>query len=299
MHFFKRHMWSVILLGVVMSFALPIVGILASPFLHIFFMTMMFLSTLNINLKNIRRDLKHPSKTIFVLLLIHFISPLIVYLSRSLFSPELYVGLILATSVPSGISAIFITHMFKGDTTQALITTSLSSLSSPILVPLSLMIFAGSEIQLDGYGMFSTSVKLIIIPLLLAQVVARTSWKKTLSQRSDGLNVILLFLIIIAMLSPVRSYLTDSLLLTLALSSYVAVLIVMNFLIGFSIGKTFPERIANAINAGFKNFALAMVLALTYFNGVVAMPAIVYALVTSILLIPLEWFVEGFRKPLA
>lgn len=297
MDFFKRHTWSVILMGVIISFILPVLGILVSPFLHPLFMMLMFLSTLSINFSHVISDLKHPRKIILLLVLIHLISPLIVFATRSLFSQELYVGLIIATSVPSGISAIFLTHIFKGDTTQALITTTLSSVLSPLFVPLSIRLFAGSSVDVDTFGLIATSTKLIIIPFIFAQCISRTSLQRPLSKHRDSVNVVLLFLIIIAILSPVRSYLTESILLTLALSTFVATLIVVNFALGFSLGKTLPEKIAGGLNAGFKNFALAMVLALTYFNGVVALPPIIYALVTSVLLVPLEWYVDGLRKP--
>lgn len=295
MNFLKRHTWSVILLGVIISFAMPVFGILMSPFLHPLFMMLMFLSTLSINFSHVVSDLKHPKKIILLLILIHLVSPLIVFATRFMFTQELYVGLIIATSVPSGISAIFLTHIFKGDTTQALITTTLSSLLSPLLVPLSIRLFAGSSINVDTFGLIMTSAKLIIVPFICAQYISRTSLQKTLTKHSDTLNVALLFCIIIAILSPVRSYLTESLLLTLFLSTFIATLIVANFALGFALGKTLPEKIAGGLNAGFKNFALAMVLALTYFNGVVALPPIIYALVTSVLLIPLEWYVDGLR----
>ncbi len=293
MNFFKHHLWSVVTLGLVVSFILPAIGILISPFLHPLFMFLMFLSTLSIDLSALVKDAHHPKKSLIVLLIIHLLSPFVVFLCRPLFSQEIYLGLIIATSVPSGISGVFLTHLFKGDTTHALFTTSLSNIISPLILPLSILLFARTEISIHPLQMALTTIKLIFIPAICAHFVSRTSWKARFEKRSTDMMLISLLLIIIGIISPVRSYLTDNILLTLTLCAFVGTLISLDFYLGYSVGGHTSEKIAYGITASFKNFALATLLALSYFNGVVALPAITYTIMTSLLLIPMQWFIEG------
>lgn len=293
MNFFKHHMWAVVLTGLMVSFTFPAIGILISPFLHPLFMYLMFLSTLTINVPLLIKDAQHPQKSLFVLLIIHIVSPLIVFLCKPLFSQEIFLGLIIATSVPSGVSAIFLTHLFKGDTTRALFTTSLSNMITPFIVPLSIYIFAHSEVDVHPVGMMVTAIKLIFVPAICAHYVAKTSWKARFEKNNTEVMLALLLLIIVGIIAPVRSYLTDNILLTLTLCAYVGTLISFDFILGFRLGSHTSEKIAYAITASFRSFALATLLALTYFNGVVALPAITYTIMTSLLLIPMQWFIEG------
>lgn len=293
MNFFRHNIWAVVGIGFLISFIFPAGGTLISPFLHILFMILTFFSTLDVHIPEVMRDIQRPKKTIITLLIIHLVSPLIVLFCRPFLSPDIYLGLIIASVVPSGISVVFLTKLFGGDETRSLIITTISSLLSPITVPLLVMLFAGQSINVSPVAMSITIMKLIVIPFILAQYVAHTPWKKRLVKKAPEVLICTLLLLIIGIISPVRNYLLDNLLLSLALAGFVSFLSVVNFLLGFHLGRAPEAKISYGVSASFKNFALSNVLAFSLFNSMVGLPAILYAVINSFMLIPMQWYIEG------
>jgi BASS family bile acid:Na+ symporter len=293
MKFLKHNIWAVVSIGFAFSLLFPALGTLVSPFLHILFMILTFFSTIDIKIPEVVRDIQRPKKIILTILIAHLLSPLIILMCRPWFDPEIYLGLIIASVVPSGISVIFLAKLFGGDASRALIITTISSLLSPITVPMLVLIFAQQDIDVNPLSMSFTIIKLIVIPFLAAQYVAHTHWKKRLAKKSNDVLIWTLLLLIIGIISPVRNYLLDNLLLSLVLAGFVGMLSCINFLTGFYVGRAPEARASYGLSASFKNFALANVLAFSLFNSTVALPAIVYAVINSFMLIPIQWFIEG------
>lgn len=296
MNFFKHNIWAVVLLGLLFSFILPPIGILMSPFVQLFFMVIMFFSTLNISIRKVMTEIHHPSKILISLFLIHLASPLLLLPLRGFFSEEIFLGLILASVVPSGISVVFLSKLFGGDPSRSLVITTISSLLSPITVPVLILLFAQTSIAISPFAMALTITKLVILPFCLARIVAQTKYKKSLDRYTLQVMLITLFLIIIGIISPLTKYVLSTLPLFMVLSGLVTVLNVILFLAGFSIGSTHEAKASYGITATFKNFTLSTVLALSLFNAEVALPAIAYSVINSFLLIPMQWFIEG-QKP--
>ena len=293
MDFLKQNIWVVVLGGILFSFLFPAIGILASPLLEPLFMVLMFMSTLDIKIKEVMQDIRKPGKIIMTLLIIHLVSPLIVLVFKPFISADIFLGLIIATVVPSGVSVVFLSKLFGGEPSRSLVVTTASNLLSPLVVPLLVLIFAGQAINVSPIAMSLTIIKLIIIPFIAAQFVAQTSWKKKLSKYMTETLLIILGLIIIGIISPVRNFILDDLMLALTLAAFVALLNIIDFFLGYSIGRPIESKISYGVSASFKNFALATLLSLSLFTTVVALPAIMYAVINSFLLIPLQWFVEG------
>lgn len=296
MKFFEHNIWAVVLAGLILSFLLPPIGILISPFVQTLFMIIMFFSTLNISIRKVMAEIHHPKKVFISLLLIHLASPLMLLPFRGFFSEEIFLGLILASVVPAGISVVFLSKLFGGDPSRSLVVTTISSLLSPVTVPLLVMIFAQTSIALSPFTMAMTITKLVIIPFLVARFVSRTPYKKMLDKHTSRVTLVTLFLIIVGIISPLTSYVVSSLGIFMVLIGVVTVLNVILFLAGFSMGTTHEAKTSYGISATFKNFALSTVLALSIFNAEVALPAIAYSVINSFLLIPMQWFIDG-QKP--
>lgn len=290
----NKNIWVVILAGILFSIFFPAVGILLSPAVQYLFMALMFMSTLNIQPNKILAEVHRPGKTLSSLFIIHLVSPFIILFLRHLFTEDIFLGLIIASSISSGISTVFLTKIYGGEPSRSLVVTSLSNILAPLTIPLLVMIFARQDVQIDFFEMSFTIIKLIIIPSIIAQVVARRKdWTDKINTHRIRINVAILLLIIIGIVSPVRGYIFENLLLSLQLAAVVGVLISLNFFLGFTLGNTIETKISYGVTASFKNFALSTVLALTLFNSMVALPAIMYSVMNSFLLIPMQWFIEG------
>lgn len=293
MRFLHHNVWAVISIGVLFSFTFPALGTLVAPFLQILFMTLTFFSTINIRIPEVLRNIKHPGKTFIVLAIIHLLTPALVLFMKPFLDPKIFLGLIIAGVVPSGISVIFLTKLFGGDTSRSLVITTISCLVSPITVPLLILLFAGQSVEVSALQMSWRIFTLIVFPFLLAQYVAHTHWKEKLSHYSLNVLIFSLLFITIGIISPVRNYIVHNLLLSLKLGALVSVLTAVKFLAGFSLASDIKTKISYGITASYKNFALSTLLATSLFGSEVALPAIMYAIVNSFMLIPMQWFIEG------
>jgi len=293
--FMEGNVWVVAILGTVVSFLFPAIGILINPLLQPLFMAFMFLSVLDIEIKEVLTDMKKPTKTLVVLLIVQLVSPAIIFLFRNHVVDDVYIGLILAAIAPSAVSAIFLSKVFGGEPHKSLIVTVISNLLSPLTIPFLMILFAQTRVHVGFLDMSATIFKLIVVPFVLAQLFAKTSYKDTVSKRSTGISVFLLSVIIVGTLSPLHSFVLDNLYISLTLSGIVALLGLINFLFGYSIGNTQKSKVSYAISASYKNFTLSAVLAMSLFGGIVALPSIIYSIIGSLCMIPMKWFLEAKR----
>jgi len=287
-HWIKTHVWLLILIAIVVGFAFPNQGLILKPYLIYLLMALMFLSCLSINLKEIFNELKDFRDELWTLAIIHLCSPLIILLLKPLFSEEIFLGLILASVISSGMSVVFLSHLYGGVASEALVITSISNMLSPLLVPMLVLLFAKTSIQIDIIAMAFTILKLVIIPLVLATLIRKTKFCNKLKSNCDYVSIALLFLIIIGIIAPVREVILGNIMQAIGVGALIAGLVSINFFLGYFIDKKKKTKITYALTASYKNFTLATVIALSMFNPVVALPAIMYTVVNNLFLIPLQ-----------
>ena len=248
----------------------------------------MFLSCLDLNIKSIITSLSDFKGIILTLIIVHLISPFIIYLLRNFFSPEIYLGLIIVTTIPAGRSAVFLSNIYGGIPLKALVATSISNIISPLSVPFIVWFFTHTIIKMDPVAMGKNIAWMVILPLIIGYLFGKTPYGKKLDQHSTPVSTIVLFLIILGIISPIKNIIIQNPLLTLGLFIIISVLIIINFILGFSFKKTYPERITYALSCSYKNYTLATLLSLSFFTPIVALPAIVYTITNNLLLIPLQ-----------
>lgn len=293
MNYLKHNIWAVVLIGLIFSFLFPAIGTLASPFLGSMFMLLMFLSTLDIKVDAVLKEIQRPQKTIIALLIIHLLSPILVLIMKPLLTADLYLGLIIASAVSSGISVVFLTDIFGGNTNRPLVITTISNILSPLTLPVIVFVFARQVINVSPLDMSITIAKLVIIPLIAAHYVSKTKWKKKIEKYDTNVSILLLMFIIIGILSPVRNFILGHMFEAMIMTGIVSVLIIVNFFAGYFMGKDIETKIGYGISTSFKNFTLSTVIAISLFGSIVALPAIMYSVMNSFLLIPMQWFIES------
>lgn len=287
----KHNTWLIVLLGIFGSFVIPKLGLSIKPYLSYLLMFLMFLSCLDLKLGEIIVSLKEYKKQFLVLAIIHLASPLAVLLLRPFIpSDEIFLGLVLASAIPAGRSAVFLANIYGGEPMKALVVTTMSNALSPILVPLVVWSIAKTSIKINVTEMGSTIVFLVVVPIVAAFLFGKTAPGKTLNKYSVSISVLTLFLIIMGIIAPIRMVVLDHWVQSIVLGALIAFLICFDFLLGYLVGGKKEEQITYALSAGYKNYTLATLLALTLFNPIVALPSIVYTVVNNLLLIPLQLF---------
>lgn len=289
MRLLTKNTWLVIFIAIVISFVLPSFGKILNPYLNIFLMILMFLSCLDIDLKEFVKALKNFKIQFLILLVVHLVSPLIVliFLKRFL-SEEIFLGLILASVIPAGRASVFLVSIYGGNPETSLVISSISNALSPIVVPFLVWLFAKTSIKINPLEMGTTILWLVAVPIAAAILARWLGLVKHLVKQASGLSVIFLFLIIIGIISPIRQVILDNWEKSIWLILIVISLISFDFWLGWKIGKTKADKITLAITASYKNYTLGTLVALSLFNPVVALPSIIYTITNNLMLVPIQ-----------
>ncbi|KKR66744.1 MAG: Bile acid transporter [Microgenomates group bacterium GW2011_GWA2_40_6] len=296
----SKYSGAVILLGAFFAFILPAPGLFLRPFLDYLLMFLIFLSCLDINLKEVLLSLRQYPKLIGILLIVHLFSPLIIFLFlKNFFSPEIYLGLILVASVPVGRSAVFLSNLFGGQPEKALVISTISNILSPLLVPLIVYLLAGSTISFDVTSMAKSMAIIVIVPFLLALLLQNHRLISPIKKIQTDISTILVALIVWGIIAPIRLQVLNEIQLSLGLTLISLFLMGLNFFLGFFIGKGHPEKITYGISAAYKNYSLATIVAATSFPSqvLVALPSLVYSVSNNILLLPMQFLLKSKHEP--
>jgi BASS family bile acid:Na+ symporter len=288
--------WILILIAILISLIYPKFGLTFKDYIIPLMMGLMFFSFLNINFQLLSNNLHHIKKPSFVLITVHFLSPVLLLLLKPYVIPEIFLGLIIVSASAAGISVVFLSSLFKGNPTTALLITFTSHVLAPILIPIIIFTFTRQVVEINYIAISMTIIKLIILPLLFAMFIHHFKFSKKISPHATKISSFILFFVIIGIISPVQNFLVENIYLTLTLFTIVIGLTTINFLVGYSLGKTKEEKITYGICANYKNYALASIIALSNFDPIVAIPAAVYALVNNLFLIPLQLFFLDRKK---
>jgi len=289
MRLLAKNTWLVILIAIVVSFVMPSLGMALKPYLNIFLMILMFLSCLDIDLKEFWEALKDFKIQALILLIVHLVSPLIILIFfRKFLSDEIFLGLILASVIPAGRASVFLVSIYGGKPVTALVISSISNALSPITVPFLVWLFAKTSIKVNPVEMGVAILWLVAVPIAAAILVRWLGWAKYLIKSASGLSTIFLFLIIIGIISPIRQVIIDNWEKSIWLVGLVMGLISFDFWLGWKIGKTKKDKITLAVTSSYKNYTLGTLVALSLFNPVVALPSIIYTITNNLLLIPIQ-----------
>lgn len=287
----KQNSWLIITIGIIISFIFPAIGLSLKPYLNYLLMALMFFSCLEINLKEIFLDLIDYKKHTVILVIVHLVSPMIIFLLRNFFSEEIFLGLIIVATIPAARSSVFLSSIYGGNTSKALAISTISNGLSPIIVPLLVWIFAKTSIKINYQEMGVTILMLTVIPIGLALIVRQLELSKSIKKYNTSLSITILFFLILGIISPVRNIILNNLQLSLTLGILIFILNVINFNLGFLVGKNYSDKIAFAISSTYKNTTLASILALSFSNPLIALPSVLYTVINNFI-IPLQVIVK-------
>lgn len=85
-------------------------------------------------------------------------------------------GLILAASIPTGVSTFVWVSMYKGNIALTLSIILIDTMLAPFLVPGILSLLVGTDVQLDVYDMMSSLFWMIVVPSLIGMIL--NEWSK-------------------------------------------------------------------------------------------------------------------------
>jgi BASS family bile acid:Na+ symporter len=207
--------------------------------------------------------------------------------------PLLAAGVVLVGSCPGGTSSNVMTYLARGDVAFSVTMTSVSTLISPIMLPILMYIYAGQWINVPVIDLFISTVQIILLPValgLMFRVLIKEKIKYVLPilPSFSALAIILIVAVIVA--ANTNSIATVGFLVAM-------IAIIHNtfgFTIGYGVARMFGMDVLRAravsFEIGMQNSGLAVALANTYFGALAALPGAIFSVWMNISGSALAWW---------
>lgn len=247
-----------------------------------------FSMALTLNFQDFKPALLNPKALSIGILAQYLFMPLIAFsIAKILALPsEFAIGLILVGSAPGGTVSNVMVYISKADLPLSIAMTFFSTLIAPIAIPFMMWLYASQWIEINARGLFSSTMQVVLVPLLLGLIVNKFSNKsKNLDTFASFTATIFVGIIIHAMVAiNVEKFNSLENNWNLLLLIFFAVFLhnLLGLVSGFFISRKFKlsesQARAISIEVGVQNSGLASVLALTYFSPLSVIPSVVSAI---------------------
>jgi BASS family bile acid:Na+ symporter len=191
------------------------------------------------------------------------------------------VGLILVSCCPGGTASNVVAYLARAHVALSVAMTACSTAAAVVLTPMLTQWLAGTLVEVDGWGLFVSTLQMVIVPVALG-VGLNTwlhHWTRRVEDAAPVVSVVLIVLIVASILGANREAIFD---VAAALLISVVVLHSLAFAVGWALGRGFgyeaDVRRTISIEVGMQNSGLAVVLANRHFaDPLTAVPAAISA----------------------
>ncbi len=128
---------------------------------------------MTLTFEDFKRILKIPQAVFIGFGLQYTIMPVVGFLCARSFGleAEIAAGLILIGSCPGGVSSNVMAYLARANVPLSVTMTAFSTMLSPIMTPLAMMLLAGTYVPVDFLSMMWTILNMIILPLVLGLLI--------------------------------------------------------------------------------------------------------------------------------
>ncbi|MCG6796581.1 bile acid:sodium symporter family protein [Geobacillus sp. YHL] len=257
------------------------------------FAFMTFSGSLRLRLADLKEALIHPRPIAAALCLLHLVVPLWAFGLGHLFfgSDRLTViGFVLATAIPTGVTSFIWVSIGRGNLALALSVILIDTFLSPVVVPLTLLLFAGSAVEIDVWQMMLGLFFMIILPSLGGMFVS----ERLSNQVNERLAMVLspfskLALVLVVMINSavVAPYFGHASGRLLFMALLVLVIASSGYFLSWMTARWLrfapADIIALTFTGGMRNISAGAVLAMTYFPPAVSVPVVLGMLFQQVL----------------
>ena len=243
---------------------------------------------LSLRLEDFRRVTQTPQWVMTGLFLQFTVMPFLGWLLGKAFDlpPFFAVGLILVSSCPGGTASNVIVFLSRSNLALSVTMTTLSTMVAVVLTPLLTSSLSGNEIDVDALGLFYSTLKVVVVPVVLGVFlnVRLPRYTQKIQFYSPSVAVILITLIVASIIGQGKEIILGS---GVSLILSIMTLHLAGFVLGYFLSKFLlkDEAVSRTISVevGMQNSGLGVVLAKENFvNPAVAIPAAISSLVHSL-----------------
>lgn len=218
-------------------------------------------------------------------------------LSLDEINPMLAVGLILVACCPGGTASNVVAFLARANVALSVMMTVASTFAAILLTPLLTKSYAGTLVEVDAFGLFLSTVKVVLIPVMMGLVLNQYFPKagEKISPFSPFVSVVAIVLIVASIIGQQREVILGS---GWRLLAAPFLLHLGGFGIGYLVARLFHLTEKNArtisIEVGMQNSGLGATLAKDHFPGTVApvpcaISAVYHCLIGSFLVALWRW----------
>ena len=225
---------------------------------------------ITLTLDDFTRVLKFPSWVIAGVVLQYTVMPLSGWaIAKLLALPDAYaVGLILVACCPGGTASNVVSYLARANVALSVTLTTLSTIMAVAMTPWLTAALAGSRMPVDAWGLFMSTLQVVLLPVALGVLLNRFAPRLTVQavRVSPSIAVIVIALIVASVLGAGREKV-----LTAGPSLLLAVFLLhaSGFGFGYILSKLWnrSETVARTISieVGMQNSGLGAHLARTHF----------------------------------
>ncbi len=290
-------------LGRMMPLITPIsvlFGVLLAAYLKDFtflvpwvFAVMTFAGSLSSTFSALKHTVMHPLPLILSFMILHVLMPLYAWSAGHLIfagDSMTITGLTLAMVIPTGVSSLIWAAMYKGNVGLTLSIILIDTLLSPLIVPVSLSLFVGTQVHMDMVAIMKGLFGMVVLPSILGMLVrqyAKPSVTKTMSQTLAPFSKLGLFVVVSINSSVVAPYLRELDAAFFSKAATVFFIAMSGYAFAWLIGKvmkcTQGEIVAIVYTGGMRNISAGAVLAISFFPPAVAVPVVIGMLFQQVL----------------
>jgi BASS family bile acid:Na+ symporter len=184
--------------------------------------------------------------------------------------PFIFVGMVLITAIPGGVTSNLMTYYAKGDLALSISLTSFSTVLSIVFTPLLLTFYCSNmpEVLIPVNVVIQTILVLVIVPLAVGMGV-RKKWAAAAKRATpffSALGIISLFVLIVAGIVSNLNMFADTARYGLKFYTTIFIITMTGMLSGILVSKIFGlgnyQTRAISLETGLRNSALAMTIAI-------------------------------------
>jgi BASS family bile acid:Na+ symporter len=196
------------------------------------------------------------------------------------------VGLILVACCPGGTASNVVTYIARGNVALSVLMTMCSTFGAVIMTPLLTKWLAGTYVPVDAWGLFQSTVQVVLLPLLIGLILHHAAPKTVefVLPAAPLVSVITIALICASIIGQSAAAIKESgAILLLA----VFLLHAGGFLLGYIFAKVFRyDKIVCrtvSIEVGMQNSGLGALLARQHFSNLAAAPCAISSVFHSVI----------------
>lgn len=252
------------------------------PYVTYLLALIMFAAGVTLRVSDFRRVITRPGPVLAGLGLHYLIMPLAAWaIARMLgMPPELAAGMILVGSVASGTSSTVMVFLSGGDVALSVTISSLSTLVGVVATPLLTRLYVSAGITVDVWGLLSSIVQVVAVPVLLGLVINHLAPRlvRRIEPALPLVSMVSILLIIAAVVGATQPVIAT-------VGPLVAVGVILHNGIGLLGGYWggrllgFDESVCRtlALEVGMQNSGLAATLGKLYFGPLAALPGAIFS----------------------